>query len=592
MKVWIHAALGLLLAVPALSARAADEKAELAAEKARREAVDTFKQAQANVRSILDGPYFARGQTQVTSTCGTLDQLDADLAGLMESDAGTIMKEASMVIAAQAACDKATQQQQRLDSLRKDLLDASRAMLRQVASDLRNCRGEEQPTCQAEHLAGIVKRLATALNQDAKVGDLERARIDVIASAAKAQARVAEVKASTANAYALGDEAAATVLNSKAADNKGKLGTELRAAADQGTRSAETTREAVVAAQRASNHLVRSAIALLECAERDEACLKELARTQADASAADFRLASSLTKAGQAYQLTKQANWAAAAGKHARLADRQKSVAFARLLDTYPDARSLVGEASAAQINTSREGTDATIKISLGKSGLGGVERHAITLNAPLGDRDLVKSPVSLGYSTYWLRRLEKSMDENEVDLLWVTGFSPKVDFLQHSYRDPARIDEPIDSRARAWTISAYFGWYWMRTESPDLHLFTVDVKRYYEHAESAIRCAAPVTGPVSTCFDSEFAAPEKKYGRVFKYQWRLKTRSIALSPTLSYDQRSKEKRLELPIYLWRPEGKDQPFNAGIKFDIGSKSADRVGLFVGTSFDPFGLPER
>lgn len=592
MKVWIHAAMGLLLAVPALSAHAADEKAARAAEEARSEAVDTFRQAQANVRNILEGPYFARNAAPVKSTCGTLDQLDAELAGLKENDAARIMKAASTVIAAQAACDEATRQQHRLDSLRKELLDASRAMLRQVASDLHECKGGEAPTCQAEHLAGIVKSLATALNKDAKVGDLEKARTEVVASAAKAQARVSEMKASTANAYALGDAAASTVLKSKAADNQTRQGEELRAAAGQGTRSAETTHEAVRGAQAASNHLVRHAIALLECRERDEACLKENARIQAEASAADFRLASNLTRAEQAYQLTKEASWAAAAGQHGKLADRQRSVAFARLLDTYPDARSLVGEASAAQINTSREGTDATIKISLGKSGLGSWRQHAVTVQAPLGDRDRVQSPVSLGYSSYWLRTLDNSVKEADIDLLWVAGFAPKVDFLQHAYRDAARIDEKISHRARAWTLSAYVGWYWMRSKSPDLHLLTVDVKRFYQHADAEIRCPASVAGQVATCFESEFEAPEKKYTRVFKYQWRTQAGRYALSPTLSYDQRSKEKRLELPIYLWRPEGKDQPFNAGIKFDIASKSADRVGLFVGTNFDLFGLPNR
>jgi hypothetical protein len=424
-------------------------------------------------------------------------------------------------------------------------------------------------------------------------GTLDKTRQEVVDVAAKAQAQVNEIKATTADAYQLGDQAKVTVFKNKAADYRKLQGEGLRNAARQGDESASATRRAVAEAQIASNVLVSRAIELLpDCEVGDADCLKARARVQAEASAADFELASSLNRAAQSYQRTKEANWQAAAGEYGRLADRRKSIAFARLLDAYPDARSLVGETNAAQINTSGDGTDATIKISLGKSGLGSWRNHAITLKAPLGERERVRSPVSLGYSSYWLSTLDKGAQGKDVSWLWVAGFAPKVDFLTHEYRDPTRVEEPITNRAREWTLSTYFGWYRLHNKSPDLHLLSIDVKRDHKHVGAEIRCPAPVPDKVATCVESEFTAPEKKYSRLLRYQWRTQFGSYPLSPTLSYDQRTKEKRLEVPIYLWRPEGKDQPFNAGIKLDIGSKSADRVGFFVGTNFDLYGLPDR
>ena len=597
MKVWSRATWMLWLAVSAQAGHAANDKPPLTPEQARQQAVDTFRKAQANVRSIQDGPNLLRGAGLVQAACGELATLDQGLATLGPTDAKTVAERARLIVEKQQDCDDATSLQRRLDALRHELLDASRSVLRLVASGLDRCKGDDKNPCLAEKLSPSVDLLASILKPDASLKDLEGARTALVKSASDAQQRVSKVKQDTADVYPLGDTAIATVLKSRSSDDKMPRGESLREAAEQGMRSSVATKAAVGEAQTASNALVRHAVDLLEpCKSETAKCLENRERARVAAVAADSRLSASLAQAEQSYQLTKEAGWAAEAGKYGRMADRQRSVAFARLLDTYPDARSLVGETSAAQINTSGDGTDATIKISLAKVGLGSARQQAIILKAPLGDRDRVKTPVALGYSSYWLRALDPKKKEGEYDLLWVTGFSPKVDFATRSYRDPAHIEKSIDMRAREWTLAGYVGWYWLRNRSPDLHLLTVEVKRTYDAKAKQIRCPAPVLDTVPTCFDDVYEKPEKRYERQFKYQWRtqLPTElgSFALSPTFSYDQRTKEKRLEVTLYLWRPEGKDQPFNAGIKLDIGSKSADRVGLGVGTNFDLFGLPER
>lgn len=175
-----------------------------------------------------------------------------------------------------------------------------------------------------------------------------------------------------------------------------------------------------------------------------------------------------------------------------RLTDRgreQKSIAFARLLDTYPDARSLVGDASGGQINAASGDAFATIKYSIGRTQLLGAQQHAITFTSPLGSTGLARTPQSLAYSTYWLRGIDSSSKTPIVDLLWVGGLAPKLIYTDASVK----------------------------------------------------------------CLQGAFGPPEKGYSRLYKYPWRTEFAKFSLSPTVSYNDGTKETRFELPIYFIRP---------------------------------------
>lgn len=563
--------------------------------RAQAEAMATFAQAQRNVAGIDHkvSRLIEELKKVTQSACGNADAANSRLLGYTGSEPAEVAKVAEQAHKAQAECDVSQRRSERLARMQGELRQAGLGVLRLVALDVNDCKGDESLPCQAELLKGVVSSLATSLHDAPEATLLVASKNQLVEAAAKAQELVATARAKAADAYAVSDAAAAKALAGKVVDNADAQGRELREAVRTGIQSAAAAREAVSDAQKAANVLVGSAVELAECKANDAVCIrgKDLARLSA--ALAQTRLRSDLARAEEESDSVKQASWSAtAASEHSKMADRRKSVAFARLLDTYPDARSLVGDSSGGQINASHGESSATIKYSIGKTRLLGSQQHALTLTTPIGSDGFARTPQSLAYSTYWLQGVDSNRKTPIVDLLWVGGLSPKVSYSESSYYDKARFGETISTRQRAWSLSAFLGLYRMQGTNPGVHLLEVELKREPKPADEEFRCAVPASagdGSVK-CLQGAFGPPEKSYSRLYKYQLRTEWAKVAFSPTLSYNDGTKETRLEVPIYFIRPEGKDQPFNAGIKLDWGSKSRDRIGIFVGTNFDLYGLP--
>lgn len=560
-------------------------------------AMKTFTQAQSNVAGVEHRVAQLVGELQQAKqvACGNADKEDGVLLGHKGSDPAEVARLAGNAYKAQAECDVAQRRSERLARMQAELRQAGLGVLRLVALDLNDCKGDKASPCQAELLEGVVSTLATSLQASPDDDALLASKNQLVGAAAKAQEAVVAARAKAADAYAVSDAAAAKALAAKAADDATARGRELRTAVKTGIQSAVAARDAVSDAQQAANVLVSSAVELAECKEQDAACIRGKSVDRLSAALAQTQLRSELARADEQSGLVKESSWAAeAAISNARMADRRKSVAFARMLDTYPDARSLVGDASGGQINAARGESSATIKYSMGKTQLLGSRQHSITLTTPLGADGFARTPQSLAYSTYWLQGIDSDKRTPIVDLLWVGGLSPKLSYSESTYYDKARFGETISTRQRAWSLTGFIGYYRMRGDNPDVHLLELELKRDSKEADAEFRCAVPASASDSsvTCLQGAFGPPEKAYSRVYRYQWRTELAKVAWSPTLSYDDGKKETRFEMPIYFIRPEGKDQPFNAGIKLDWRSKSPDRIGIFVGTNFDLYGLPGR
>lgn len=586
-KLWAMALLSAW-AVVVYPAHAADSPSRKGG--ASEAALMTFAKAQRNAVGVttLDGSWIAQEAVACTKA------MDANQALLkpINQSAAILQNLAKLASDAQSECDSARRDRKRLEELNKELQAAAFSVLRLVASDIGDCRADKAAPCRAEVLEDVVDTLEVALQSRPDDKALVASKKQLLDAAGKAQKLVTGAKAKTDDAYKLGDLAAATALANEAIDDNVRRGRELRDAAKMGSTGAAAAKQAISNAQEAANVLVNQARELAVCPSADLKCLEEKKAARTAAAWAQTMLRAELAQAEEQYGKTKEAVWGAAAGSHPKLADRRRSVAFARLLDTYPDARSLVGESSAGQITASSGDATATLKYSLGRTALLGAQQHSITFSSPIGADGLSRNPQSLAYSTYWVRGLDQGSATPVLDLLWVAGLSPKIGFKESDYYDAARFGETLSSRQKSWSISAFFGYFRMKGESPDVHLIELALKRDAVPRDTEIRCATPTNAASASvkCLEGVFGPPERAYSRVLRYQWRTEYSNVALSPTLTYDDRSRETRFELPIYLIRPEGKDQPFNAGIRLDWGSKTRDRIGVFVGTNFDSFGLP--
>jgi hypothetical protein len=351
--------------------------------------------------------------------------------------------------------------------------------------------------------------------------------------------------------------------------------------------------------QIASNDLVRNALTLNQpckdsqndpkaCAALKETALREAATSQA-------RLEAQLAQATHALDIAKEAGFQSdAATDNAKSADRRAAAAFARLLDTYPDTKSLLGTQDYAKLSATSEGTAASIKLGVGRHLPSGWRETALIISTPekLGKNRLYSSADGLASSTtfelsnYSVKALDTSRKIPGFDKLYVWGLSLKAGFETNSYYDVSELSKSTSTTQHKWAASTYAALYAPAAKNPDVHLVKLELQRGIKLPDGEFRCSVPksATDTSVNCVNGLFGAPKREYSRLYAYEWRIQSDWFAASPSFSYNDVSRVKELNIPWFLIRGETDAKPFNAGINFHWSNKVGGSVGVFVGTPF--------
>jgi len=117
------------------------------------------------------------------------------------------------------------------------------------------------------------------------------------------------------------------------------------------------------------------------------------------------------------------------------------------------------------------------------------------------------------------------------------------------------------------------------------------DYQRTYKDADAKILCPQATTFPV-TCVNGAVGEPKPAIRRIASMTLRYKTAPLNGEVTVSYDQKSKVKGIDMPMYFIQAKEGDRnfiPFNAGVRLGWRSDTKDTsVGVFIGSPFSFYG----
>ena len=429
----------------------------------------------------------------------------------------------------------------------------------------------------------------------------------LIESAAGAQERVDKARSKYADPYGAGDIAASQLLSAKNLD-----AAELKQKQEQVVQvraSANTVRKALTDAQRAANSLVDTALQLKTCADP---CTD--VDVQQAAFVAQTQLNSALKRAKDTFDGGQKVALEVAVGvTYNDPTDRSNAIAFAHLLDTFPDARSALGEASAFGLSAIGTSKVASIKIGGARNLPYGFRQTSFTLSAPLDSSENKQlytrgtgfnNAASLAASTYWL--LGGSRDKLFAGKTYLTAAGVNASTGlggKHSYLGDDLKERDAERLFREGSVGGYVSLFRQSRDAlgeavgnPTMHVISMDAQREMALGKKTTRCAAKPVAPSASlgCVTGYFTAPDFKYSRLFSYEYRLQDKNWAFAPKLQYEDVSHLTTLRAPVYLIRsgdPKA-DKAFNAGVELvwargrdDAGKRVTDRtLGLFVGLPF--------
>lgn len=578
-------------------------------------ALVVINKAQADLQDALTRRHQARSVK--ADRCRLAEEADVDLSRASLTAAGDASRRSRDAERAAAACDEAGE---RLENLDQDVKLAAR-QLRSLTRDAESC-GPEPASCAAMREAELERRRAVVSSKGtadsasitvAAAPAAARSPSDVVATlikeAAGAQERVSTMRAKLANPYKPGDDAVSATLG--LSDSEGLAGN----ADPGGTRRQLLVREAAAAydesarvkpslhrAQLASNDLVQAAQKLMLCVKN--ACKDSPFLEQAER--ASSRLDSELKAAEDSYTLAQTIARKAQASEALNFDDRlvARSVEFQRLLDKYPDAKSLLGSKSSYLITASKSASSAAIKLGSDKLLPTGYGSFNVVFEAPLnknGDTNLFTAGeeftnnASVKASWYRLEGRDSMPSKEKLNLLWANGLSLKWESKPYSFVNAADLMTKSTGRREHWELSAFTAVFPL-SDNSNVHQIRLGLRREAEAADTLTRCPASAAHPDTTlkCVTAAFEPPGAlQTVRVLSYEYRLSRAKFAVSPRLTLTDAGKtETEFHLPIYLVRDSEKDTQFNAGISLNWNSaRPNDRwqLGVFVGAPFSLFQL---
>ena len=431
------------------------------------------------------------------------------------------------------------------------------------------------------------------------------ARVDletIVAQAMEAQERVGKERKAAAGVYDTVDKATKAALALTQATDTPRLGDSLEMQAN------------AKAAKTAGHDAQVAATQLLEYALRIHTCLiagaLDCGAVHADnyhlARASRDRMNDNLSKSKRLREHLD----AAAASIEVALAwpdptQRIKALQFAKLIEKYPDASAPFAQ-NAFTLLASDKDKSAVVKMGWDRLYAGGWRNVSLSFTAPLGDRvfsyvdGMTGLPkVGLGY-----QRASVSKALKDRELLYTTGAALQFGYDKRSYyKDgPAFPKGSTDIRVSPWDLSGAVVLHDPSTNNA--HVLRMSWQHTFEDGPSKNRCPVDTTGDAGfvDCITGKFGAPKARNAGLLRYQYRYQTDAFAVSPTLSYNTRSRVTEVGLPLYLVRDADDDKrPFNAGIRADWTSKGKAAItgttkntwsfGVFVGTSFSLFSRAE-
>lgn len=418
--------------------------------------------------------------------------------------------------------------------------------------------------------------------------------------AAEMQDRVDAQRAKAADPFGPLDEASKLLIGGKvpAADEARKA----RAAMEDAYARAGKVKGDLVKAQIEANTLIQAVHKLDQCPAAD--CPEWDNSWQVAQQAA--RTADNLLDVVAGHlKVVKDTVDIANGAKYTSNAERRRALAFQSLLDTYPSARSLVGEKEVFSLTAGANNGRASLKINANRLVPWNWRATSLILSAPTSkDGDATKlfttpnglaAGTSLTLSSYWLDARDVNVERPVFNVLQAYGFSLSGGRRSVTYlnSDPAKLGEKIGTSQGTWAASAYTALF--STSSPEnsnVHIlrFTVDRDLDVELAKTV----CPLPGGSATtlgCHTGVFKAPERAYGRTLSYEYRLQVAKLALSPTFDFTRESGQwvKSFRLPVYFLRDGTKDNGLTAGLAYEWNQKDKGSVSLVVGAPFNLFSL---
>lgn len=570
----------------------------------RKKAAQTFDEARINITDSQRRQELAT--VAKAKACQEAQESDRALGKAQHDDPG-LAKLAQASIDKDQACELA----ERSEKEAIQLYRATKTLFRAIAADLDDC-GKPDTECTAQKHAELVGLLAAPRepHQSNPKEEAKRlAKLDdaLIKFAASAQKRTAEQRAHAAVAYMAQDPLLASALATKAADDKSPRGAEIREGTSAVLEAVPELRSAARDAQIATNQLVRHAATLLKPCEKEPdpaACSRQQAAARQSGAEALARMEAQLAAAQQAQDRLKKGAALADAGiKWSRAEDRRAEIRFAALLDTYADARSMLGDSSALRLTAGAADGTATLKLAVGRALPSGFRSTTVILTTPTDDKGYTRfssvdglsraSSIEIGLKDLYAF----SMTDN---LLRQSGASIKLGVQPHSYIKSLDPKEEVTENYKHWALSTYSAFYQLKAINPSVHILKLQVQRTMSDDTAETRCPIVETGSTSatvTCATGSFKPLEPEWRTLLSYQLRLKGEKFGLAPVVTYSAR-KDRRweVELPVFFVPADGKDASLSAGLKLNWTNKPGEgkskaRVGLFVGSTFDFWGAPE-
>lgn len=334
----------------------------------------------------------------------------------------------------------------------------------------------------------------------------------------------------------------------------------------------------------------------------------------ADAAAIEKALAAAKTAAAAAAAAEKAAEAAKVAADVARkAAEAAKAAAGAAGLKDTPAA---VAEAptpmpassapsgtptkigapltTSAFLTANTEGGNATIKFekkSENENFSSSVSMFSISTplasgakSADVATLDGLASVANLGYAYTYLRFIDEA--ENVLSM----GLQGRFGQKQFKYFNTTSLAETKADR-HSTSLAPYIGYRFEVSGTPLLLQGKFDYQRTYKDADAKILCPQATTFPV-TCVNGAAGEPKLTIKQIASVTLRYKTTPLNGEVTVSYDQKSKVKGIDMPMYFIQTKEGDRnfvPFNAGVRLGWRSDTKDTsVGVFIGSPFSFYG----
>ena len=572
-------------------------------------AVNALSDMQARVGDLRAKAQEAR---QLVQLCEA--QLDAADAGLLlpQATLAELGAAAQAAMSTQERCTRVADLSKSLDKQYRSAIE----LLRLAAADTNDCAARPT-TCRAGELsASMNKLLGMGMGPGLGLGNTPAALAaagpapdvaQVAKRLEKAQAEVTAAQTAARQALAKADVAIAQAAGSpRGTDDERKSAAVVATSARKSLEAALASNRAAVAARQPANRLSILGMELQECADPNTACPKRLETERTAALTIDeldrqLLVAKMNDETARARALTVEAS-----GLSANAAEQQAIVRFLRAVEANPDAKSLLG-GDAAKLSAGKAGKSASIKLVLENSSWAAARGTAFTLTTPAEDGDTrIFSTDGLANAT--TLRIAQTRRPNAPkwfgDTAWTFqwGGAGSIGYERRKFIDPDTGTKLTTENLRPFALTAFASWAGVGEKAGDranVHLLSLTAQRSINAGSPTIICPLPASSvsPVPKtleCKSGLFAAPTLEYSREFAYEYRLHTQAIDMSLRAAYNDVTKLKELNVPIYFIRSDGDKgpNPFTAGVNLRWTSADKGSLGVFVGAPLNLLGGTER